>query len=163
MVFHQAVYPAITARVQSVNVGIHPLLFTAVHFLVMNIGGLLGQSSCSFPRLVVWSGKKILAMSLLRTLFIPLILLCNVDRRATTPVPLIIRSDILFMIVVLIMGYTNGYVLALALLAVSSVEHNPRLKGRREEVDVAATLGGSCMIFGLASGALFSFCVQAMI
>ena len=145
------------------NLGIHPLLFTAVHFLIESIGILAGQSSCSFPRLVVWSGKKILAMSFLRTLFIPLILLCNVDRRATALVPLIIRSDILFMIIVLMMGYTHGYVVSLALLAVSSLEHNPRLKGRREDVDVAATLGASCMMLGLALGALSSFGVQAII
>ena len=129
----------------------------------MNFGGFVGQYSCSFPRLVVWSGKKILAMSLLRTLFIPLLLLCNVERTATTSVPLAIRSDILFMIIVLIMGYTTGYLSTAALLAVSSLEHNPRLKGRREDVDVAATLGGSCMILGLAFGALSSFGVQAMI
>ena len=129
----------------------------------MNFGGFVGQYSCSFPRLVVWSEKKILAMSLLRTLFIPLLLLCNVERTATTSVPLAIRSDILFMIIVLIMGYTTGYLSTAALLAVSSLEHNPRLKGRREDVDVAATLGGSCMILGLAFGALSSFGVQVMI
>lgn len=129
----------------------------------MNFGGFVGQYSCSFPRLVVWSGKKILAMSLLRTLFIPLLLLCNAERTATTSVPLAIRSDILFMIIVLIMGYTTGYLSTAALLAVSSLEHNPRLKGRREDVDVAATLGGSCMILGLAFGALSSFGVQVMI
>jgi len=147
-----------------VNPGIHPLLFTAVHFLVFNIGDLVGRYSCSFPRLVVWSARKILAMSLLRTLFIPLILSCNVLRPATTlPVSPIISSDILFMVIMLTMGYTNGFVSSLALLAVSSVEHNPRLKGRREDVDVAATLGGSFVIVGLASGALSSFGVQAMI
>ncbi|KAF8554812.1 hypothetical protein OG21DRAFT_1522187 [Imleria badia] len=156
-----AVSPAITARVQPVNPHIHPLLFTAVHFLVFHIGDFLGRHSCSFPCLCVWPGKKILAMSLLRTLFIPLILLCNVDR--TIAVPPIIHSDILFMIIMLTMGYTNGYVATISMLAVSSLEHNPRLKGRREDVDVAATLGGSFLILGLAVGALSSFGVQAMI
>jgi equilibrative nucleoside transporter 1/2/3 len=163
-VFNQAVYPAITVRVRSINPGIHPLLFSSVHFLVFNIGDLVGRYSCSFPRLVVWSARKILAMSLLRTLFIPLILLCNVLRPATTiPVSPIIGSDILFMVIMLAMGYTNGFVSSLALLAVSSLEHNPRLNGRREHVDVAATLGGSFVNAGLAFGALSSFGVQAMI
>jgi equilibrative nucleoside transporter 1/2/3 len=103
-------------------------------------------------------------MSLLRTLFIPLILLCNIDRPATTSLlPSIIHSDFLFMIIMLTMGYTAGYVMSLGLLTVSSLEHNPRLKGRREDVDVAATLGGSFVILGLALGALLSFGVQAMI
>ena len=145
------------------NLGIHPLLFTAIHFLVFSIGDLVGRCSGSFPRLAVWSGKKILAMSLLRTLFIPLILLCNVERPATTPVPSIIHSDILFMIIMLTIGYTNGYVVALAVFAASSLEHNPRLKGRREDVDVAATLAGSFIILGLALGSLSSFGVQAML
>ncbi|KAF8547949.1 hypothetical protein OG21DRAFT_1423952 [Imleria badia] len=157
-----AVAPPITAHVRPLNPRIHPLLFTAVHFLVFHIGDLLGRHSCSFPCLLVWSGKKILTMSLLRTLFIPLILLCNVDRlAATTPVLPIIHSDILFMLIVLTMGYTNGYVATLALLAVSSLKHNPRL--HREDVDVAGTLGGSCIAFGLTVGALCSFGVQAMI
>ncbi|KAH0840096.1 nucleoside transporter-domain-containing protein [Lanmaoa asiatica] len=159
-----SVYPATTVRVQSVNPGTHPLLFTAVHFLVFNIGDLVGRYSCSFPRLVVWSAKKILAMSLLRTVFIPLILLCNVRRPATTPpVSPIISSDILFMVILLTMGYTNGFVSCTATLAVSSLEHNPRLNGRREDVDVAATLSSLLLIVGLAAGALSSFGVQAMI
>ena len=163
-VFNQAVYPAITVRVRSMDPGIHPLLFSAVHFLVFNTGDLVGRYSCSFPRLVVWSARKILVMSLLRTLFIPLMLLCNVLRPATaTPVSPIIGSDILFMVIMLTMGYTNGFVSSLALLAVSSLEHNPRLKGRREYVDIAATLGGSFVNAGLAFGALSSFGVQAMI
>ena len=63
----------------------------------------------------------------------------------------------------LVMGYTNGYVSTLALLAVSSLEHNPRLGGRREDVDVAATLGGAFLNVGLASGALSSFGIQTII
>ena len=146
------------------NPRIHPLLFTAIHFLVFYIGDLLGRYSCSFPRLLVWSGKKILAISLLRTLFIPLLLVCNVDRPATaTLVPPIIHSDIVFMIIMLTMGYTYGYVVTMSVLFVSSLEHNPRLEGRREDVDVAATLGGSFEIVGLAVGALSSFGVQAMV
>lgn len=146
------------------NPSIHPLLFTAVHFFVCNIGDLVGRYSCSFPCLLVWSAKNILAMSLFRTLFIPLILLCNIHRPATTPpVSPIINSDIIFMAILLTMGYTNGFVACQATLAVSSLEHNPGLKRRREDVDVAATLGGSFAIVGLASGALCSFGVQAMI
>ena len=67
------------------------------------------------------------------------------------------------MIIMLTMGYTTGYVATLALLAVSSLEHNPRLKGRRKDVDVAAMLGSSFIILGLALGALSSFGTQAMI
>lgn len=67
------------------------------------------------------------------------------------------------MLILLTMGVTNGFVSTLATLAASSLEHNPRLKGRREDVDIAATLGGFFAIVGLATGALSSFGVQAMI
>ncbi|KAF9222057.1 hypothetical protein BS17DRAFT_232536 [Gyrodon lividus] len=159
-----AVFPAITVTVQPANPNVHPLLFTALHFLAFNVGDLTGRYSCSFSSLVVWSAKKILTMSLLRTLFIPLLLLCNVQRPAgTLPIPPIISSDILFMFILLAMGYTNGYVSSLCMLAASSLEHNPRLKGRREDVDVAAMMGGSFVTTGLAVGALFSFGVRAVI
>ncbi|KAG9317629.1 nucleoside transporter-domain-containing protein [Chiua virens] len=152
-----AVYPAVTVRVQSVD-HIHPLLFTSLHFLAFNVGDLIGRWSCSFPCLVVWSGRKILVMSLLRTLFIPLILLCNFHPSSTVPlVSPLINSDIFYMIILLALGYTTGYVVSLSMLAVSSLAHNPRLEGRHEDVDVAATLGGSFMNVGLAAGALSSF------
>ncbi|KAF9247133.1 nucleoside transporter-domain-containing protein [Melanogaster broomeanus] len=159
-----AVFPAITVTVRPTNSNVHPMLFTAVHFLTFNVGDLVGRYSCSFSRLIVWSANKILAMSLLRTLFIPLLLLCNVQRPAgTLPAPPIISSDILFMLILLAMGYTNGYVSSLGMLAASSLEHNPRLKGRREDVDVAATVGGSFIMAGLAVGAFLSFGVRAAI
>lgn len=67
------------------------------------------------------------------------------------------------MIILFTMGYTHGFVSCQGLLAVSSLERNPRLEGRRGDVDVAATLGGTFMMVGLASGALSSFSVGAMI
>ena len=155
-IFNQAIYPVVTARVRPVNPHFHSMLFTAVHFLVMNTGGFIGQYSCLFPCLHVWSRKKILAMSLLWTVFIPLVLFCNVERHVTSPVPSIIHSDILFMLIMLIMGYSTSYVAALTILAVLSLEHNPRLEGRREDMDVATALYGSCMIIGLALGLLQS-------
>jgi equilibrative nucleoside transporter 1/2/3 len=159
-----AVFPATTVTVRPTNSNVHPMLFTAVHFLIYNVGDLAGRYSCSFSRLIVWSAEKILAMSLLRTLFIPLILLCNIQRpTATLPIPPIISSDIAFMLILLALGYTNGYISTLGLIAASSLEHNPRLKGRREDVDVAATIGGSFIIAGIAIGAFFSFGVRAVI
>ncbi|KAF8843172.1 hypothetical protein BDN67DRAFT_897852 [Paxillus ammoniavirescens] len=159
-----AVFPAITVTVQPTNPSVHPLLFTAVHFLAFNVGDLAGRYICSFSRFLVWSAKKILAMSLLRTFFIPLLLLCNVRRPSgTLPIPPIISSDILFMLILLAMGYTNGYVTSLCMLSASSLEHNPRLKGRREDVDIAATMAGSSVIVGLVVGAFLSFGVRAAV
>ncbi|KAF8803771.1 hypothetical protein BYT27DRAFT_7109304 [Phlegmacium glaucopus] len=159
-----AVFPPITTSIRPTNPNTHPLLFTAIHFLVFNIGDFLGRYICSFPKLLVWSANRLLALSLARTLFIPLFLMCNVQRGSTTvEYNPIISSDLLFMVILCLFGWSNGYVSSLCLMSASSLEHNPRLKGRAEDVDVAATVASFCLVAGLALGSLFSFAVEAMI
>lgn len=77
-------------------------------------------------------------------------------------VPPIIGSDFLYVVIMLAIGFTNGYGNATCFLAVSSVERNHRLKGH-EDVDIAATLVGFLIVVGLAIGALLSFGVRAAI
>ena len=75
----------------------------------------------------------------------------------------LISSDLLFMIILGLFGLSNGYVSSLCLMSASSLEHNPRLKGRAEDVDVAATVAFFCLVGGLALGSIFSFGVEGMI
>ncbi|KAL4081983.1 nucleoside transporter-domain-containing protein [Scleroderma yunnanense] len=146
-----AVFPSITVTVLPTNPNLHPLLFVSTHFLAFNAGDLLGR----------YISRRILAMSLLRTLFIPIVLLCNVQR-PTAMIPPVISSDFLYMLIVLVIGITNGYGNATCFLAASSIEHNFRLKGY-EDVDIAATLSGFSIVVGLAIGSLVSFGVRAAI
>ncbi|KAI6034106.1 nucleoside transporter-domain-containing protein [Pisolithus microcarpus] len=155
-----AIFPAITSTVLPTNPRIHPLLFIDAHFLVFNVGDLLGRYICSFPRMIVWSADKILAMSLLRTLFIPIILFCNVQRAAE--IPPVIGSDTLYMLILLALGLSNGYAFTLSLLAASSLQHNHRLRGYGD-VDIVATLCAFAIVLGLAVGSLLSFAVRAAI
>ena len=48
-------------------------------------------------------------------------------------------------------------------MSASSLEHNPRLKGRVEDVDIAATVASFVLVGGLAIGSIFSFGVQGII
>ncbi|KAF5363799.1 hypothetical protein D9756_000782 [Leucocoprinus leucothites] len=159
-----AVFPPITTSVMPVNPGTHPLLFTSIHFLVFNSGDLLGRYICSFPVFHVWSRKRLLGMSLARTLFIPLFLMCNVQRPSlamtTTP---IINSDFMFMLIMLLFGLSNGYVSSSCMMSAPSLEHNPRLKGRVEDVDVAATVASFFLVGGLVLGSVTSFAVKSVI
>ncbi|KAF7331780.1 Nucleoside transporter [Mycena kentingensis (nom. inval.)] len=159
-----AVYPAITTSIQPVNPSTHPLLFSAVHFFVFNCGDFAGRSLCSIPRLRIWSPKHLLTLSLARTLFIPLFLACNLQRPGgvESKAPLI-SSDLLFMLILLVFGASNGYVSSLCMMAAPSLEHNPRLKGRMADVDVAATVASFCLVGGLMVGSLCSFGVRAII
>jgi solute carrier family 29 (equilibrative nucleoside transporter), member 1/2/3 len=151
-----------------VNPGIHPLVFTSVHFLVFGVGDLLGRYILSFPSLIIWSGRKLLGLSALRTLFIPLFLMCNVtlpsgSSPSSGGVEATINSDVLFMLIVLLFGVSNGYVSSLCIMSASSLEHNPKLEGRRDDVDVAATVASFCMVGGLAAGSIASFLVRGAI
>ncbi|KAJ7781611.1 nucleoside transporter-domain-containing protein [Mycena metata] len=159
-----AVFPAITTSILPTNPNTHPLLFSAVHFLVFNVGDFGGRNICSFPRLQVWSAKRLLTLSLARILFIPLFLLCNLQRpsEAGTPSSAIINSDVVFMLLLFFFGMSNGYVSSLCLMAAPSLEHNPRLQGRTD-VDVAATVASFCLVGGLALGSFCSFAVRATV
>lgn len=160
----QAVFPPITISVQPTSPSVHPLVFSAVHFLMFNIGDFAGRSICSLPSLHIWSARRLLSLSLLRTLFIPLFLMCNVQwASASSSSAAIISSDSLFMLIVLLFGLSNGYVSSMCMIAAPSLAHNPRLKGRTEDVDVAATVASFCLVGGLAIGAMVSFGVRAVV
>ncbi|KAG2158973.1 nucleoside transporter-domain-containing protein [Suillus bovinus] len=156
-----AVYPAITVTIKPTNPNTHPLLFSAVHFLVFSSGDFVGRYMCSFPQVIIWSARRVLALSLLRTLFIPAFLLCNVELSLhVTP---FISSDLVYMLLLGALGVSNGYVSTLCMLGAPSLEHNRRLKGRKEDVDVASTVAAFCLIVGLAVGGFASFGVRAII
>ncbi|KAI0637927.1 nucleoside transporter-domain-containing protein [Trametes polyzona] len=158
-----SVFPPITISVRPTNPAFHPLVFSAVHFLMFNLGDFFGRAICSLPRLHVWFARRLLSLSLLRTLFIPLFLMCNVQWATASPSGAIISSDVLFMLIVLLFGLSNGYVSSMCMMAAPSLAHNPRLKGRAEDVDVAATVASFCLVGGLAIGAMFSFGVRAIV
>ncbi|GBE79362.1 hypothetical protein SCP_0205600 [Sparassis crispa] len=160
-----AVFPPITISIQSTNPSTHPLLFSAVHFLIYNIGDFVGRYLCSFPRLLVWSARRLLAFSISRTLFIPLFLMCNIQWASSSTVPStpIINSDWLYMFILLLFGLTGGYVSSMCMMSAPSVAHNPRLQGRTKDVDVAATVAAFCLVGGLTFGSVASFAVRAAV
>lgn len=162
--FYKAVFPPITISVLPMNPSTHPLLFSAIHFLMFNVGDFLGRYVLAFPMFVIWSTKRISMLAAMRTLFIPLFLLCNFQRRSSLmPSEPIINSDFLFMLLIFLFGWSNGYVSSLCLMAAPSLEHNPRLRGRVEDVDIAATVASFCLVGGLVIGSFVSFAVKSAI
>jgi len=159
-----SVFPPITTSILPTNPDIHPLLFTSIHFLVFNAGDLIGRYLCSFPSLLIWSAHRLLALSLSRTLFIPLFLMCNVQRPASlihgTPA---ISSDLLYMLILLAFGISNGYVGTMCIISAPSLEHNPNLRGRKEDVDIVATAINFSLTGGLVIGSSGSFGVKAAV
>jgi len=171
-----SVFPPITSSILSVHTQstlsiFTPVLFVSFHFLTFNVGDWLGRYLCSFPRLLVWSSHRLAAYSLLRTLFIPLFLACNVSRpiplpsspstSAVGPTSPIINSDFLYLVILLAFGISNGYISSMCMMAASSLDNNPKLK--KEQVDTAATVAQFCLIGGLFIGSMMSFGVRAII
>ena len=148
--------------IQPTNPKFHPLLFSALHFFVFNLGDLLGRYVCALPSLLVWCSNRLLTMSLARTLFIPLFLMCNVQRPSSSTTSAIFSSDLLYMLILFAFGLSNGYLTSMCMIAVSSLEHNPRLRGK-EDVDVAATVATFCLVGGIVLGSFGSFAVRAVV
>ena len=48
-------------------------------------------------------------------------------------------------------------------MSASSLDHNPRLHGRRDDVDIAATVAGFSLVGGLALGSMASFVVRGLV
>ncbi|TFK56135.1 hypothetical protein OE88DRAFT_1652758 [Heliocybe sulcata] len=162
-----AVFPPITVSIQPTNPATHPLLFSALHFLLYNIGDFIGRYLCSIPSLLLWSARRLAAMSFARTIFIPLFLMCNLQQSdpasvtsSSTP---IINSDIAFFVLLLLFGLTNGYVCSMTMISAASLEHNRRLKGRKEDVDIAATVASFSLVTGLVLGSIASFLVRSAV
>jgi equilibrative nucleoside transporter 1/2/3 len=161
----QSVFPTITISIVPTNPAIHPLFFSSLHFLVFNIGDWFGRYLCGFSWLLIWCEKRLLFLSLARTLFIPLFLACNLQHGALSPsTPPLINSDVLYMLLLFAFGLTNGYVSSLCQMAAPSLEHNPRLQGRKEDVDLAAPIiTGFCVVGGLVIGSILSFTVRGIV
>ncbi|KAI9513413.1 hypothetical protein F5148DRAFT_1155602 [Russula earlei] len=124
-----SIFPTITISIVPTNPGIHPLLFSSLHFLVFNFGDWFGRYLCSIPRFLIWWARPFLMLSLARTLFIPLFVACTFI--ATWPRR---RLNII-----------------------------PRLKGRKEDIDLAAPIMGFCVVGGLVIGSILSFTVRAIV
>jgi len=160
----QSVFPAITISILPTNPAIHPLFFSSLHFVVFNVGDWFGRYLCGIPRILIWCARRLLILSLLRTLFIPLFLACNLQRDASSPsTPPIINSDLLYMLLLFSLGISNGYVSSMCQIAAPSLEHNPRLKGRKEDVDLAAAIVSFSLVGGLVIGSILSFIVRAIV
>ncbi|KAG8935879.1 hypothetical protein FRC02_005878 [Tulasnella sp. 418] len=162
-----AVFPPITSSIQSVDPdqsSYFGTLFNALHFLVFNVGDYLGRYLCTFPSLMIWSRKRLLGLSLARTMFIPLFLACNIQRSDTTSplaTPPLINSDVLYILILLSFGISNGYSSTTCMMAAPSLEHNPKM--RKDLVDTAATVAQFSLVGGLFLGSFASFGVRAAI
>ncbi|PKY37388.1 hypothetical protein RhiirA4_390344 [Rhizophagus irregularis] len=146
-----SVYPSITEYIKSTvkdenkNKFRQDYLFIPLHFLIFNLGDLLGRSLPSLQFFIITDSVKLARMSSARIIFLPLFLMCNVDIGSIgmRTFPLFINSDLIYFLILLLFAITNGYMGSLTMMAAPQVE------------GVARDLAGTIMSFGLVFGLLW--------
>lgn len=162
-----AIFPALTARVQSTTNSLPNIIFVALHFFAFNMGDFLGRTMPSiFPRLFLKQSIRIVAaLCLLRTAFLPLLSYCNVTTSSSPSLSTQVTSftplfgDTIFFLLMALLGFSNGS------LATSLFILGPRQDNLTEPNDQSLAVGLLTwwLTFGLAIGSLSSFIVAARV
>ncbi|XP_031449773.1 equilibrative nucleoside transporter 1 [Phasianus colchicus] len=151
------VFPSITAKV-STTLGKGnkwDLYFISVScFLIFNVFDWTGRS---LTALFTWPGKDsclLPVMVVLRVIFIPLFMLCNVQPRDHLPV--IFSHDAWYIIFMIFFSISNGYLASLCMC------FGPK-KVLAHEAETAGAVMAFFLTLGLALGAAISFLFQILI
>jgi equilibrative nucleoside transporter 1/2/3 len=152
-----ALFPALTARIQSTGKTISPIVFVALHFFIFNLGDLVGRSSPSIaPRLFLLRKVKMIALfCFLRTAFVPLLGYCNISSSSSTIIGKVLFGDVVFFLLIALLGISNG-LLATSIFVTGPHQENLVLP---HEQALAAGLLTWWLSIGLAIGSLLSFVV----
>lgn len=154
-------FPAITAQVVSTmpsdSVWASTFYVPVSCFLLFNIGDYLGRFLAG---LVQWPkpGKVgsyvILALSIIRLVFIPLFLFCNIRPSDRGMSGVLFESDTAYIIIMILFSMSNGYIGSICMIS------GPQMVAG-EEASTAASLMVACLGLGLGVGAFLSnFFVQ---
>lgn len=145
-------FPVFTAQILSIRPAesaprlFQPATFIPLAFLFWNTGDLLGRLATLFPFSLKRQPVLLFLVSILRLIFLPSYLLCNVGGRGA-----LVNSDVFYLLIVQLgFGLTNGWLGSSCMMAATEwVE-----EGQRE-----ATGGfmGLNLVAGLTVGSLLSF------
>ncbi|KAG1708817.1 hypothetical protein DVH05_022438 [Phytophthora capsici] len=153
------VFPGITSAIKSTQPerGIFfDKLFTPFTLILFNTSDFVARLLASWwPHL---GQKKVLLGSMMRLVFFPLLMLCNLQNKWHEVITTVFfRSDVLAMLFMAACAFSNGLLCTLAFM------EYPDLLRRNAEKE----LGGSIIFFvlsiGLTAGSLMSFVLRAML
>uniref|UniRef100_H3CAL8 Solute carrier family 29 member 2 n=1 Tax=Tetraodon nigroviridis TaxID=99883 RepID=H3CAL8_TETNG len=151
-----SVFPVITVRVRTVYKDdlAWDQVFTCVCcFIVFNAMDLVGRSSVS---VLQWPsrGSALLPVAVhARLLFIPLLMLCNVEN---SRLGVVFAHDGAFVAIMAAFSFSNGY------LATLCMAYAPQMV-RGKDSETAGSLMTFFLILGLAVGAAFSFLLGSLV
>ncbi|XP_065150249.1 equilibrative nucleoside transporter 2 [Paramisgurnus dabryanus] len=150
-----SVFPAVTVDVKSVYGGDWEKYFTPIWcFLAFNSMDFTGRTVTTWVR---WPGKdgwRFPALVVSRLIFVPLLMLCNVQDRHNLPVFFI--NDAIFIIIMLLFSVSSGYCVCL------SMTFAPQLV-EPKDAETAGALMTFFLALGLTLGAAFSFPLRLLV
>lgn len=150
-------FPAVAAEVKSSIAGTSAWgnYFIPVScFLIFNIFDWLGRS---LTALTMWPGKDsrwLPTLVLARLVFVPLLLLCNVQPRRYLSV--VFEHDAWYIFFMAAFAFSNGYLASLCMC------FGPK-KVKPAEAETAGAIMAFFLSLGLALGAVFSFLFRAIV
>ena len=134
-------------------------MFIAFHFLLFNVGDWVGRLMPLIKCFLIVDVKQLSLLSTLRTIFIPLFLVCNVIVSDKRYLPVLIQSDTVYMLLIWVFAVTNGWLCSLAMMAAPQLDS---IKTAKEKSAVGSILSFS-LVLGLALGGSLSFLARYMV
>ncbi|KAL6118834.1 slc29a2 [Pungitius sinensis] len=150
-----SVFPAVTADVRTSFPGNWDRYFISVCcFLVFNINDWFGRTVTT---LIHWPRKEsrlFPALVISRVVFVPLLMLCNVQSRSFLPV--FFHHDAAFTVIMAFFSLSSGYFVCL------SMSYAPQLV-EQKDAETAGALMTFFLALGLSLGAALSFPLRALV
>jgi len=159
-----AVFPTLVQRVQSTtesDARIFGDLFVPWVFLLFNLGDLTGRVLADF--LPVVKHNYLLMVSLLRSVFFPLVLLSNIKftdidgNDLPLSLPALLTSDAVWWLIVYMLGTTGGYVASLSMM------YGPSRVTAGHEKEKAGIIMVNFLVWGLFAGSMSSFLLYGIL
>ncbi|KAF3993580.1 hypothetical protein FT663_00250 [Candidozyma haemuli var. vulneris] len=149
------VFPVFASTVTSVRQNPEFVLFKkSIYipfiYLVWNMGDLVGRVLCGMPNsyFLVRAPKKLINIAILRLVFIPLFMTCNIHPGTSSPV---ISSDAWYVLLQFLFGFSNGQLCTSCFMVVGDNCTTD------EEKEAAGGFATVFLTFGLAVGSLLSY------
>ncbi|XP_049939857.1 equilibrative nucleoside transporter 3 [Schistocerca serialis cubense] len=148
-----SLYPSVTVLINSTKKGNgsawNDIYFVpVVAYLIFSLCDYIGRITAGILKWPRGSAWLIGLISILRVVFIPLFLMCNAHPRHHG-MPLLINSDVYYIILMVIFGLSNGYLANITLICV------PRVVDAAEQ-ETASSMMAAFLGLGLACGSALS-------
>uniref|UniRef100_A0A0K2TVN0 Uncharacterized protein n=2 Tax=Lepeophtheirus salmonis TaxID=72036 RepID=A0A0K2TVN0_LEPSM len=149
-------FPGITAAIKSTGSGTWSTKFfvPVTCFLTFNVGDFIGRSLAEvlhFPKPHLrGSSWYILMAAVLRVIFIPLFLFCNVSPSNRHMTSVIFESDTIYILLMILFSVSNGYISSICMMSAPGIIKKP------EEQSTAASLMVAFLGLGLGVGGALS-------